>query len=125
MASTRSPTSSASESPSDSGTSGSPSILNASPEAAVAGGLAVLSSGDTVRIDLRRNRVDVLISEEELSSRREALKAQGGYSFPGSQTPWQEIQRKFVGQLGDGAILEGSEEFQRIAQLRGLPRDSH
>lgn len=108
-----------------SGTSGSPSILNASPEAAVAGGLAVLSSGDTVRIDLRRNRVDVLISEEELSSRREALKAQGGYSFPGSQTPWQEIQRKFVGQLGDGAILEGSEEFQRIAQLRGLPRDSH
>jgi dihydroxy-acid dehydratase len=108
-----------------SGTSGSPSILNASPEAAASGGLAVLRSGDTVRIDLRRSRADVLISEEELTSRRKALASQGGYPHPDSQTPWQDIQRRLVGQLSDGAILEGAEEFQRIAQSRGLPRDSH
>jgi dihydroxy-acid dehydratase len=108
-----------------SGTSGSPSILNASPEAAASGGLAVLRSGDRIRIDLKRNRADVLISEEELAARRRALEANGGYAYPASQTPWQEIQRGLVGQLCDGAILEGSEDFQRIAQLKGLPRDSH
>ena len=108
-----------------SGTSGSPSILNASPEAAVGGGLALLQSGDRVRIDLRRGRVDVLLSDEELSARRTDLAAAGGYQFPSSQTPWQEIQRGLIGQMGSGAILEGAETFQRIAQTRGLPRDSH
>ena len=108
-----------------SGTSGSPSILNASPEAAVGGGLALLQSGDRIRIDLRRGKVDVLLSEEELAIRRTALTDEGGYQFPPSQTPWQEIQRGLIGQMGSGAILEGAEKFQRIAQTRGLPRDSH
>ena len=108
-----------------SGTSGSPSILNASPEAAAGGGLALLVSGDRVRIDLKRGTVDVLIAADELAARRAALEAQGGYPYPPSQTPWQAIQRAAVGQLETGAILEGAESFQRIAQTRGLPRDNH
>jgi dihydroxy-acid dehydratase len=108
-----------------SGTSGSPSILNASPEAAAEGGLALLKTGDRVRIDLNRGTVDVLIPDAELAQRRAALTAAGGYAYPASQTPWQAIQRAVVGQLETGAILEGAEEFQRIAQTRGLPRDSH
>ncbi len=108
-----------------SGTSGNPSILNASPEAAVMGGLALLETGDRVRIDLNARTVNVLIGDDELAARRRALDAQGGYAFPRSQTPWQEIQRALVGQLASGAILEGSEKFQRIAQTSGLPRDNH
>jgi dihydroxy-acid dehydratase len=108
-----------------SGTSGSPSILNASPEAAAMGGLALLRTGDRVRIDLRKFTADVLISDEELAERRRALEAEGGYKYPESQTPWQAIQRSLVGQLSTGAILEGAEGFQRIAQTKGLPRDSH
>jgi dihydroxy-acid dehydratase len=108
-----------------SGTSGSPSILNISPEAAVGGGLALLRTGDRLRVDLRRCRVDVLLPDEELAQRRADLEAQGGYGYPEAQTPWQAIQRALTGQLGTGAILEGSEAFQRIAQTRGLPRDNH
>lgn len=108
-----------------SGTSGSPSILNASPEAAAMGGLALLKTGDRVRLDLRKGRVDVLIPEADLAGRRAALEAAGGYPYPASQTPWQEIQRAVVGQLSTGAILEGAEKYQRIAQTRGLPRDNH
>jgi dihydroxy-acid dehydratase len=108
-----------------SGTSGSPSILNVSPEAAIGGGLALLKTGDRLRVDLRQCRVDVLISDEELAQRRAELEAQGGYAYPEAQTPWQAIQRALTGQLGTGAILEGSEAFQRIAQTRGLPRDNH
>ena len=108
-----------------SGTSGSPSILNASPEAAADGGLALIRTGDRVRIDLRRGAVDVLISDAELADRRTALKAAGGFAYPASQTPWQEIQRALVGQLNTGAILEGAEKYQRIAQTMGLPRDNH
>ncbi len=108
-----------------SGTSGSPSILNASPEAAAMGGLALLESGDRVRMDLKKGRVDVLISDEELAARRAALEAKGGYPYPASQTPWQEIQRSVVGQMDTGAILEGAEKYQRIAQTMGLPRDNH
>ena len=108
-----------------SGTSASPSILNASPEAAAHGGLALLRTGDRVRIDLGRGTADVLISDEELAERRAALVAAGGYQYPASQTPWQEMQRAVVGQLNTGAILEGAEKYQRIAQTRGLPRDSH
>ena len=108
-----------------SGTSGSPSILNASPEAAAGGGLALLKTGDRVRIDLRNGSADVLIPADELAERRAALTAAGGYAYPASQTPWQAIQRSLVGQLQSGAILEGAEQFQRIAQTRGLPRDSH
>jgi len=108
-----------------SGTSGSPSILNASPEAAAGGALALLRTGDRVRIDLRRGTADVLVDEAELAERRRALEAAGGYRYPASQTPWQEIQRAVVGQLGSGAILEGAEAYQRIAQTKGLPRDNH
>ena len=108
-----------------SGTSGSPSILNASPEAAALGGLALIKSGDRVRIDLGKRSANILISDEDLLARREALAAAGGYSYPASQTPWQSIQRALVGQLESGAILEGSEQYQSIAQTRGLPRDNH
>ncbi|WP_159982307.1 MULTISPECIES: IlvD/Edd family dehydratase [unclassified Novosphingobium] len=108
-----------------SGTSGSPSILNASPEAAAMGGLALLQTGDRVRMDLKKGTVDVLISDEELAARRADLEAKGGYPYPASQTPWQEIQRALVGQMDTGAILEGSEKYQRIAQTMGLPRDNH
>ena len=108
-----------------SGTSGSPSILNASPEAAAMGGLALLRTGDRVRVDLNRGTCDVLISEEELNSRRQELAAAGGYKYPASQTPWQEIQRAITGQLESGAILEGAEKFQRVAQTFGVPRHNH
>ena len=108
-----------------SGTSGSPSILNASPEAAAGGGLAFIRTGDRIRIDLGRGTADVLIPADELERRRHELEDHGGYAYPPSQTPWQEIQRKFVGQLDSGAILEGSEKYQRIAQTMGLPRDNH
>jgi dihydroxy-acid dehydratase len=108
-----------------SGTSGSPSILNASPEAAAMGGLALLKTGDRVRIDLNKGSADVLIDDAELAERRRVLVEAGGYAYPASQTPWQEIQRATVGQLQTGAILEGAEKYQRIAQTKGLPRDNH
>ena len=108
-----------------SGTSGSPSILNASPEAAAGGGLALLKSGDKVRFDLRKSRVDVLVSPSEIVERRKALEAAGGFAYPESQTPWQEIQRAVVGQMETGAVLEPAVKYQRIAQTKGLPRDNH
>ncbi|MCK4203887.1 dihydroxy-acid dehydratase family protein [Brucella pituitosa] len=108
-----------------SGTSGSPSILNASPEAAAGGGLALLRMGDRVRIDLGRGTADILISDEELAERRKALEAAGGYKYPESQTPWQEIQRAVVGQMETGAVLENAVKYQDIAHTRGLPRDNH
>ena len=108
-----------------SGTSGSPSILNASPEAAAMGGIALIETGDRVRIDLNKGTANVLISDEELAERRRTLEAAGGYKYPASQTPWQEIQRSVVGQMNTGAILEGAEKYQRIAQTKGLPRDNH
>ncbi|SNS50919.1 MULTISPECIES: IlvD/Edd family dehydratase [unclassified Azospirillum] len=108
-----------------SGTSGSPSILNASPEAAAGGALALLRTGDRVRIDLKNCTVNVQVSDEELARRRAELAAAGGYAYPASQTPWQEIQRATVGQMNTGAILEGAEKYQRIAQTKGLPRDNH
>ncbi len=108
-----------------SGTSGSPSILNASPEAAAMGGLALIRTGDRVRIDLAKGSANVLISDDELAERRRAMTEAGGYAYPRSQTPWQEIQRATVGQMENGAILEGAEKYQRIAQTMGLPRDNH
>jgi dihydroxy-acid dehydratase len=89
------------------------------------GGLALLRDGDRVRVDLKAGRVDVLVSNEELGRRRAELEAAGGYPYPRSQTPWQEIQRRLVGQMDSGSILEGAEQFQRIAQTMGLPRDNH
>lgn len=108
-----------------SGTSGSPSILNASPEAAAGGGLALLRTGDRVRVDLRKARLDVLVPVEEVDRRRMSLEQEGGYRYPASQTPWQAIQRKLVGQLEHGAVLTDALEFQKIAQTRGIPRDNH
>ena len=108
-----------------SGTSGSPSILNASPEAAVGGGLALVRTGDRIRIDLRLGTADLIVTEEELAERRTALAAAGGYPYPASQTPWQELQRASVGQLQDGAVLEPAVKYQRLAQTKGLPRHSH
>ncbi|MCP8882274.1 dihydroxy-acid dehydratase family protein [Devosia sp. XJ19-1] len=108
-----------------SGTSGSPSILNASPEAAAGGNLAILRTGDRVRIDLNKGEADILISVEEIATRRAALEAEGGYKYPKHQTPWQEIQRGIVDQLGDGAVLRPAVKYQRIAQTEGVPRDNH
>jgi dihydroxy-acid dehydratase len=108
-----------------SGTSGSPSILNASPEAAAGGNLAILRTGDRVRIDLNKGQANILISDEEIAKRRADLESMGGYKFPKHQTPWQEIQRGIVGQLGEGAILKPAEKYQRIAQTNGIPRDNH
>ncbi|WP_339641875.1 IlvD/Edd family dehydratase [uncultured Pelagibacterium sp.] len=108
-----------------SGTSGSPSILNASPEAAAGGGLALVRTGDRVRIDLKLGIADMLVSDEELARRRAELDAKGGYPFPDHQTPWQEIQRGLVDQLGDGAVLKPAVNYQRIAHAKGLPRDNH
>jgi len=108
-----------------SGTSGSPSILNASPEAAVGGGLVVLRTGDRVRVDLRKCQVNVLLSEEELHKRHAELKAGGGYVYPQSQTPWQEMQRSMVGQMETGAVLEPAVKYQKIAQTKGIPRHNH
>jgi dihydroxy-acid dehydratase len=108
-----------------SGTSGSPSILNASPEAAVGGGLALLKTGDRVRIDLNKGTANILISKAELAQRRAALEKQGGFKYPKSQTPWQEIQRSMVDQLADGMVLKPAVKYQRVAQKMGVPRDNH
>jgi len=107
-----------------SGTSGSPSILNASPEAAAGGGLAVLKTGDRLRIDLTKGRVDILISKDELTKRFSELERAGGYKYPESQTPWQEIQRGMVDQLADGMVLRPAVKYQRVAE-KFVPRDNH
>ena len=108
-----------------SGTSGSPSILNASPEAAAGGGLALLATGDIIRVDLVGRTADMLVDDAELAARRTRIEAAGGYAYPASQTPWQEIQRDLVGQFDGGAALESATKYQRLAQNSGLPRDSH
>ena len=108
-----------------SGTSGSPSILNASPEAAANGGLALLKTGDQVRIDLKKGTADILISKEELAQRRADLMQHGGFKYPASQTPWQEIQRSMVDQLSDGMVLKPAVKYQRVAQKFGVARDNH
>ena len=107
-----------------SGTSGSPSILNASPEAAVGGGLALLETGDRVRIDLNKGAANIMISDAELAQRRAALEKRGGYRYPPSQTPWQEIQRGMVDQLADGMVLKPAVKYQRVAE-QSIPRDNH
>ena len=107
-----------------SGTSGSPSILNASPEAAIGGGLALLKTGDRVRIDLNKGTADMLVAPAELTERTTALKKNGGYHYPPSQTPWQEIQRAMLDQLGGGMVLEPAVRYQRVAQ-KSVPRDNH
>ena len=107
-----------------SGTSGSPSILNASPEAAANGGLALLKTGDRVRIDLGKGTADILISKAELSRRKAALLKNGGYHYPASQTPWQDIQRGIVDQLAEGMVLKPAVKYQRV-EKKNVPRDNH
>jgi dihydroxy-acid dehydratase len=107
-----------------SGTSASPSIINASPEAAVGGGLALLKTGDRVRIDLNKGSANMLVPDAELAQRRVALEKQGGYKYPPSQTPWQEIQRGMVDQLADGMVLKPAVKYHRVAQ-KSVPRDNH
>ena len=108
-----------------SGTSGSPSILNASPEAAVNGALALVRTGDRIRVDLRKGEVNALVDAEEWQRRREALETGGGYAYPPSQTPWQALQRDVIGDLGSGAVLEPAVSFRDIARTYGTPRDNH
>jgi dihydroxy-acid dehydratase len=108
-----------------SGTSRSPSILNASPEAATGGGLAILKTGDRVRIDLNQRTANILISKAEYARRQVALKRRGGYKTPENQTPWQEIQRSMVDELSHGMVLKPAVNYQRIARTKGIPRDNH
>ncbi len=108
-----------------SGTSGSPSILNASPEAATGGGLALLKTNDKVRVSLKDRTANMLISDAELTSRRKDLEKAGGYKYPESQTPWQEIQRGIVDELSHGMVLKPAVKYQKIALTKGIPRDNH
>ncbi|MER8713826.1 MULTISPECIES: IlvD/Edd family dehydratase [unclassified Mesorhizobium] len=108
-----------------SGTSGSPSILNASPEAAIGGGLALLKTGDRVRIDLRKGTADILVSDDEITRRRAELQNNGGYHYPKHQTPWQEIQRGMVDQFSEGMVLKPAVKYQDVAHTSGVPRDNH
>ena len=107
-----------------SGTSGSPSILNAAPEAAAGGGLALLKTGDRVRFDLGKGTADMLVPLEELADRAAALEAAGGYQYPEHQTPWQQYFRELVGQFDTGMTLRDAPNYRDIAR-KGLPRDSH
>ena len=102
-----------------SGTSGSPSILNASPESAAGSGLAILQTGDRVRIDLNERRVDLLLSEAEIAARWQA------YTPPAieNQTPWQEMYRGAVGQLATGGCLEPATHYHQV--VKHIPRHSH
>ncbi|AXI43946.1 IlvD/Edd family dehydratase [Sulfitobacter sp. SK011] len=107
-----------------SGTSGSPSILNASPEAADGGGLALLQTGDMVRIDLNTCTADMLVPLDELATRARDLAAAGGYGVPDNQSPWQMLFREKVGRFDQGMTLEGADQFQDIAR-KHMPRDNH
>lgn len=104
-----------------SGTSESPSILNASPEAAIGGNLAIIRDGDQVRFDLHNRKLDILLSPEEIAARRAGLEPK----IPKSQTPWQEIQRSMVGQLSTGACLEPAVMHLRVVETHGNPRRNH
>ncbi|MFS2150904.1 dihydroxy-acid dehydratase, partial [Rhizobium sp. Rhizsp42] len=104
---------------------GAPTTHTARRGPAAGGGLAILQTGDQVRIDLKKGTANILISDEEIAKRRAELVAAGGYVYPESQTPWQEIQRSYVGQMETGAVLEPAVKYQRIAQTKGIPRDNH
>ena len=102
-----------------SGTSDSPSILNASPEAAVGGGLLLLQTGDRICIDLNKGRCDVLLTDAELAARRSAPPR----PIAPANTPWEQIYRRTVGQLSEGAVIEEAVAFRGTA--RKLPRHNH
>jgi dihydroxy-acid dehydratase len=106
-----------------SGTSGSPSILNASPEAAAGGGLALVKTDDRIRIDLLKCTADMLVDDDELERRRAALPERP--FAPESQTPWQELFREKVEPFSRGMTLKGAPEYRDIARTKGTPRDNH
>ena len=106
-----------------SGTSGSPSILNASPEAAQGGGLALVKTGDLIKIDLNKCTVDIMISVTELDKRKKLLPKER-FSYPESQTPWQEIFREKVLPFSEGMTIDGASKYQDIAR-KHIPRDNH
>ncbi|MEN8892282.1 IlvD/Edd family dehydratase [Planktotalea arctica] len=107
-----------------SGTSGSPSILNAAPEAPDNGGLAVLRTGDMIRIDLNEFSANIMISDEEFNARRDTLVANGGFPIPASQTPWQQYFRELVEPFDKGMTLRGADDYKDVAR-KGMPRDNH
>ncbi|WP_282120613.1 IlvD/Edd family dehydratase [Ruegeria atlantica] len=107
-----------------SGTSGSPSILNAAPEAADNGGLAVLQTGDRIRVDLNTCTVNILISDVELERRKDQLIQNGGYPVPESQSPWQQYFRDLVQPFDKGMNLRNADTYRDIAR-KSLPRDNH
>ncbi|MBT6532760.1 MAG: dihydroxy-acid dehydratase family protein [Marinovum sp.] len=106
-----------------SGTSGSPSILNASPEAAAGGGLALLKTGDQVRIDLNKCTADMLVPLDELAERARAFEAEG-YPHPESHSPWQQYFREKVGRFDEGMTLKDADQYRDIAR-KYTPRDNH
>ena len=108
-----------------SGTSGSPSILNASPEAAAGGGLALLETGDMIRIDMNKFTADILISDDDLSARATKLAAQGGFETRENQSPWQQYFREMVQPFSEGMVLRDAPNYQSIATTKGIPRDNH
>ena len=108
-----------------SGTSGSPSILNASPEAADGGGLALIQTGDKIRVDLNACTVNMLVSDEELAERAQRLAAAGGFAMPESQSPWQQYFREKVQPFSEGMVLKDAPNYRSIARTKGIPRDNH
>tara|TARA_B110000196_G_scaffold308146_1_gene308495 strand:- start:235 stop:2010 length:1776 start_codon:yes stop_codon:yes gene_type:complete len=104
-----------------SGTSESASILNVSPEAAAGGKLSIIKNNDLINIDLINKRVDVQINDDEIESRMKT----SDFKFPENQTPWQEISRKYTGQLSDGACIDTKENYFDVARSKGIPRDNH
>ena len=108
-----------------SGTSGSPSILNASPEAAAGGGLALLQTGDIIRIDLNDCSANMLVPDETLSQRQAELEAKGGFQYPQNQSPWQQYFRELVTPFSEGMVLRDAPDYKSIAKTKGTPRDNH
>ena len=108
-----------------SGTSGSPSILNASPEAAAGGGLALLRTGDRIRVDMNNCSADILVSDDELQGRAKKLSANGGFPSPKSQSPWQQYFREMVTPFLEGMVLRNAPDYKSIARTKGVPRDNH
>ena len=106
-----------------SGTSGSPSILNASPESATGGGLAIVKTGDLLRVDLNKCTANMKLSDTEIETRKQLLSKQKE-TYPESQSPWQEIFREKVSSFSDGMTLKGAVKYQDIAR-KYLPRDNH
>ena len=84
--------------------------------------LGYLKDGDIIRIDLLKRRADVKLSPEQIEERKKEM---GPYKIPKSQTPWQEMFRKEVGELSEGMVLNSAVKYQKIAQTMGMPRRNH